>query len=42
MIGQASTCLEGAHCGHAILAKQIGVYQCPFGGWCFKKLESQK
>jgi hypothetical protein len=39
---QPSTCLVGAHCGHAILTERIGVYRCPFGGWCFKKLENQK
>lgn len=36
---QTSTCLVGAHCGHAVLTEQIGVYCCPFGGWCFKKQE---
>jgi hypothetical protein len=39
---QPSTCLVGAHCGHAILTEGIGVYRCPFGGGCFKRLESQK
>lgn len=36
-----STCLVGAHCGHAILTMKIGVYFCPFGA-CFKKLSNQK
>jgi len=36
---QASTCLVGVHCGHAILTEKIGVYRCPFGE-CFKHREA--
>ena len=36
-----SDCFVGAHCAHAILTDEIGVYRCPFGA-CFKKLENQR
>jgi hypothetical protein len=39
---QPSTCLVGAHCSHVVLTERIGVYRCPFGGECLRKLESQK
>jgi hypothetical protein len=36
MADLSSSCLVGAHCSHAVLTVEIGVYKCPFGS-CFKR-----
>ena len=32
------SCSVGAYCSHAVLTDKIGVYRCPFGGVCFKRV----
>jgi len=39
---KAAVCYWGIYCGHAIFTNTLGVYHCPFGGCCFKQVESVK
>ena len=37
-----NVCFWGAYCAHAILTNSLGVYNCPFGGACFKRFEKER
>ena len=38
-MNKVSECFWGAYCAHAVSTDRIGVYHCPFMGFCFKRLE---
>jgi hypothetical protein len=37
-----AVCFWGIYCSHAILTDTPGVYHCPFGGACFRRVVSEK